>query len=120
MGLALGPLLIDNVLLQATSLQITFAIGCTMAALSAAALFCMQETKSFVFLQDQSQEPLLNPSENRPIPELSLAVILNRVGTGVRSIFTSKLSRAPGIVFCASLLAMQVACPAKSVLHVLR
>ncbi len=108
MGLALGPLLIDNLLLQATSsLQVTFAIGCSMVALSVAALFCLQETKAFVFLQDRADEPLLVPSESHAYPKLSLAVILNRAGTGVRCIFTSKLSRAPGMVFCASLLAMQ-------------
>jgi hypothetical protein len=108
LGLALGPFLIDDVLLQATSFQVTFAIGCTMAALSAAALFCLQETKSFVFLQDQLQEPLVTLSENQSPPKLSLAVILNRAGAGVRCIFTSKSARAPGIVFCASLLATQV------------
>jgi hypothetical protein len=110
LGLALGPLLIDNLLLKGTTLHITFGIGCAMAVLSTAVLFCLQETKSFVFLQDQDQsDQLLLPEPQRKSdPKLSITVILRRVSAGIRCIFTSKCARAPGIVFFASLLTMQV------------
>jgi hypothetical protein len=109
LGLSVGPFLIDNVLLQATTSQITFGIGSFMAALSAVALFLLQETKSFVFLRGMSDEPLLISSASHSTPhKLSLSLILSRAGAGVRCIFTSKSAKAPGIVFCASLLTMQV------------
>lgn len=108
LGLSVGPLLIDNVLLQAATLQIAFGIGTFMAALSALALFLLQETKSFVFLRGMSDEPLLISSASLSSHKLSLSLILSRAGAGVRCIFTSKSAKAPGIVFCASLLTMQV------------
>ena len=111
LGLAVGPLLLDNVLLKATSLQVTFGIGCAMSVISTAVLFCLQETKSFVFLQQDSDRLPLIKSEHRDgnsVPKLSLAVIMKRVSVGMRCIFTSPIARAPGIVFFACLLTMQV------------
>jgi hypothetical protein len=107
MGLAVGPLLIDDVLVQATTLEISFAIGCAMAAFSAAALLFLEETKSFVFSIEQLDQPLLM-STGSPHPKMSVKNILNRASAGIRCIFTSKQSRDPGIVFCASLFTLQV------------
>jgi hypothetical protein len=112
LGLAVGPVLIDNVLLQATTFEISFGIGCAMAVLSTVALFCLEETKSFVFLAGQMDEPLLIPTSSSQT-KLSLTEILDRVFAGIRCIFTSKHSRDPGIVFCASLLTLQVICPTR-------
>ena len=108
LGLSVGPLLIDNVLLQATTSQITFGIGCFMTALSATARFLLEETKNFVFLRGMLDDPLLISSESHSTHKLSLSLILRRASTGVRCIFTSKSAKIPGIVFCASLLTMQV------------
>jgi hypothetical protein len=114
LGLSVGPLLIDNVLLQATSLEISFGIGCAMVALSAASLFCLEETKSFLILNGQLSAPLLTPTDaDSPHSKLSLSEIFRRIFAGVRCIFTSKRSRDPGIVFCASLLTLQVIAPAQ-------
>jgi hypothetical protein len=107
LGLAAGPLLIDNLLLRATTLEISFEIGCAMTALSFAALLCLQETKSFVFAKEQSDEPLLMSTEYSPPPAISLTVIFKRALAGIRCIFSTKQTRAPGIVFFASLLTLQ-------------
>jgi hypothetical protein len=82
-----------------------------MAASSVAALFCLQETKTFVFLKEQSDEPLLISTDTRSQPTMSLNVVLKRAFAGIRCIFLSKSTRAPGIVFFASLLTMQVIFP---------
>jgi hypothetical protein len=100
--------LVDNLLLEAASSQVAFGACCTLTALSAATLFCLQETNSFMTLQRLSEEPLLILSQSDSHSKLSLSIILHRFGAGIRCIFASKKSRFPGIVFAASLLTLQV------------
>lgn len=71
MGLVVGPLLIDDLLFQATALEISVAIGCAMTALSAAALLFLEETKSFVISTEQLDQQHLM-SSGSPQPKMSV------------------------------------------------
>jgi hypothetical protein len=51
MGFAASLLLIDDVLVQATTLEISCAIGCAMAVFSAAALLFWKKQSRLCFLQ---------------------------------------------------------------------